>query len=132
MPPTTLPGETPTAEPIQASVEPFQAKGAVRYSLGDCGGTYVRGIVTDRAGEPLSGIRLRLVDEYSNEAYAVTKREQADLGRYDFPVAGPPRRFSLSIVDDGGSSLSGSAGFAYYGDSADAQATCYWVDWQRR
>jgi hypothetical protein len=124
--------EGPTPEPIQAPAEPFQAKAAVRYSQGDCGGTYVIGFVTDRAGNPLAGVTLRLVDEYDNESLAITKAGQADLGRYDFPVAGPPRRFSIVVVDESGSPLSRPAGFAYYGDSPDAQATCYWIDWQRR
>jgi hypothetical protein len=129
---STPPTETPTPEPIQVSSEPFQAKGAVRYSQGDCGGTYVLGFVTDRDGVPMAGVRLRLVDEFNNEALAVTKSGQVDLGRYDFPVAGPPRRLSVAVVDDAGTPLSRSAGFPYYGDSPDAQATCYWIDWQRR
>jgi hypothetical protein len=124
--------KVPTPEPVQVSDEPFQAKAVVRYSQGDCGGTYVLGFVTDRAGNPLPGISLRLVDEYDNASLAVTKAGQADLGRYDFPVAGPPRRFSVEVVDEAGSPLSRPAGFAYYGDSPDAQATCYWIDWQRR
>jgi hypothetical protein len=123
---------TPTPEPLQALAEPYRAKTAIRYSQGDCGGTYVLGFVTDRAGSSLPGVRLRLVDEYDNESFAVTKAGEADLGRYDFPVAGPPRRFSIMVVDESGSPLSRPAGFAYYGDSPDAQATCYWIDWQRR
>jgi hypothetical protein len=133
--PTAAPtqsADAPTPEPLQALAEPYRAKAAVRYSQGDCSGTYVLGFVTDRAGNSLPGIRLRLVDEYANESFAVTKAGQTDLGRYDFPVAGPPRRFSISVVDESGSPLSRPAGFAYYGDSPDAQATCYWIDWQRR
>jgi hypothetical protein len=129
---TTLPIENPTPLPTPAPSEPFAVNGPVRASFGDCGGTYVLGLITSRGGDPLPGVRLRLVDEFDNEAFAVTKSGQADLGRYDFPVAGPPRRFSLSVVDEAGSALSRAAGFAYYGDAADAQATCYWVDWQRR
>jgi hypothetical protein len=128
----TQPTGTSTPELMRISAEPFQAKAAVRYSQGDCGGTYVLGFVTDVAGNPLSGVTLRLVDEYDNASLAVTKAGQADMGRYDFPVAGPPRRFSIEVVDESGSPLSRSSGFAYYGDSPDAQATCYWIDWQRR
>jgi hypothetical protein len=124
--------ETPTLEPTQPPVGPYQAKAGVRYSQGDCGGTYVLGFVTDRAGNLSPGVRLRLVDEFDNESLAVTKAGQADQGRYDFPVAGPPRKFSIGVVDDNGYPLSGTVGFAYYGNSPDAQATCYWIDWQRR
>jgi len=128
---------TPSAEiatplPTPAAPEPFQARGAVRTSLGDCGGLLALGLVSDANGAPLPGVRLRLVDEYANEAFAVTKSGQADLGRYDFPMAGPPRRFSLAIVDEAGFPLSRPAGFTFYGNAPDAQATCYWIDWQRR
>jgi hypothetical protein len=34
-----------------------------------------------RQSAAISGIRLRLVDEYENEAFAVTKAGQADLVR---------------------------------------------------
>jgi hypothetical protein len=124
--------ETPTSFPTQAPTEPFRVQGSVRASLGDCGGIYVLGKVVDGGGTPLPNVRLRLVDEFANEAFAVTKSGQADMGRYDFPVSGPPRRFSLSIVDADGSALSRPVNFAYYGDSGDAEANCYRIDWQRR
>ena len=129
--PTDAPGAaTPQAVPV--TNEPFLAKGAARYSQGDCGGTYVLGIVTDRAGNALSGVKLRLVDEFDNQAVAVTKAGEADLGRYDFPVAGPARSLSVLVIDEGGSPLSRPVELTYYGDSPDAQASCYRVDWQRR
>jgi hypothetical protein len=129
---TTPPAETSTPFPTPPPAEPFAVNGAVRASLGDCGGNYVLGRITARNGDPLPGVRVRLLDEFANEAFAVTKSGQSDMGRYDFPVSGPPRRFSVSVVDESGAALSRPAGFAYYGDSADAQASCYWVDWQRR
>jgi hypothetical protein len=128
----TQPAETATPFPTSASDEPFYASGPVRASLGDCGGILVLGRVSDAKGAPLPGIRLHLVDEYANEAFAVTKSGQVDLGRYDFPLAGPPRRFSLTVVDEAGSPLSRPAGFAFFGNAPDAQATCYWIDWLRR
>jgi hypothetical protein len=124
--------ETATLPPTPAAAEPFHASGPARTSLGDCGGLLVLGLVSDANGAPLPGIRLRLVDEFANEAFAVTKSGQTDLGRYDFPMAGPPRELSLTIVDEGGSPLSRPAGFTFYGNAPDAQATCYEIDWQRR
>lgn len=132
LPDTSLPSETPTPLPAPTPVEPFAAMASLRASVGDCGGTYVLGRVLDRNGEPISGVRLHLVDEFANEAFAVTKSGPSDMGRFDFPVAGPPRRFSLSVVNEAGAALSRTVGFTYYGDAADAQATCYWVDWQAR
>jgi hypothetical protein len=131
-PEATAVSETPTSLPTQAPAEPFVAQGSVRASLGDCGGIYVLGKVVDGGGTPLPGVRLRLVDEFANEAFAVTKSGQADMGRYDFPMSGPARRLSLFIVDEGGSALSRPVSFAYYGNSGDAEATCYRIDWTRR
>jgi hypothetical protein len=123
---------TATSQPTPPSVEPFAIKGVVRDSQGDCGGTYVLGHVVSHSGEPLPGVRLLLVDDFNNRAFAITKSGQTDLGRYDFPVSGPPRRFSLSVVDEAGAPISRSVSFAYYGNTPDAQATCYWIDWQRQ
>lgn len=124
--------ETSTPVSTQVPSQPFQAKGTVRSSLGDCGGILVLGLVTDRNGMPLPGVRLRLVDEYQNEAFAVTKTGEADQGRYDFPVSGPARRFFITIVDERASPLSQPVSIDFYGDAPDAQATCYRIDWQAR
>ncbi len=78
----------------------------MRYSNGDCPGTYALGTVTDRSGAPIAGVRLSLVDEYGNAATAVTKPGPGDTGRYDFPMGGPPRRFYMTVVDEGGRALS--------------------------
>lgn len=133
----TVSPETPTQAAVtstpvltQVPIQPFQAKGTVRSSQGDCGGILVLGLVSDRNGMPLPGVRLRLVDEYQNEAFAVTKAGEADRGRYDFPVSGPARRLFITIVDERGSPLSRLVSFDFYGDAPDAQATCYRIDWQ--
>jgi hypothetical protein len=129
---TALPVASPTQPPTAIPAEPFVARGPVQASFGDCGGTYLLGLVTGPDGEPLAGVRLHLVDEFANEAFAVTKSGQADLGHYDFPVSGPQRRFSLSVVDAAGVAISRAVAFTFYGNAADAQATCYRIDWQRR
>lgn len=118
--------QTPT---IQLAY-PFVAQ-SVRHSAGDCGGSYVLGQVTDRGGSSLSGVRLKLVDEYGNPASAITKAGQADLGRYDFPLFGPPRRFYLTVVDAAGQPLSADVEIRH-GLPPHADATCHWVDWRRQ
>jgi hypothetical protein len=121
-----------TPEP---SVTPFSAFAfalarPVRYSSGDCPGTYALGLVTDRNGGPLPGVRLSLVDEYGNATTAVTKPGPGDTGRYDFPMGGPPRRFYLTIVDEAGRSLSPRVEILH--DLAPQEGNgCRWVDWQR-
>jgi len=131
-----MPLETPldvTPEPSATPnlVFPFVLARAVRYSNGDCPGTYALGTVTDRAGNPLAGVRLYLVDEYGNEATAVTKPGPGDTGRYDFPMGGPPRRFSMTVVDEAGNPLSAGVEILHELPPQEGQ-NCRWVDWRRR
>lgn len=139
--PTSEPGpaiETPveaelvTPEPSATPIAAYQYHLAhvVRYTSGDCPGTYALGIVTDRNGNPLPGIKLSLVDEYGNASTAVTKPGPGDTGHYDFPMGGPPRRFYMSVVDQAGNALSPRVEILH--DLTPEQGkSCRWVDWQR-
>jgi hypothetical protein len=125
------PTETATPGQDLPSVFPYILAGPVRDTVGDCPGNYVLGQVTDRTGNPLPDIRLRLVDEYGNVQYAVSKPGPGDKGLYDFPVTGPPRRLTLTVIDAGDGPLSEGIEIGHQvGDTPDA--TCHWVDWQRR
>lgn len=130
---TAQPEETETASPTPSPHAAFAYALAqpVRHTTGDCPGVYVLGLVTDRAGNSLPNIRLKLVDEYGNLATAVSKSGQDDLGRYDFPLSGPPRRFYLTVVDEAGGALSAEIEIRH-GLEPDAEATCHWVDWRRQ
>jgi hypothetical protein len=122
--------ETVDPSPSPAPAFPFLLARPVRHSTGDCPGAYILGLVTDRGGAPLPDVRLRLVDEFGNEEFKVTKGG-ADAGRYDFPIFGPPRRFFLTVVD--GSTRANSPRIEVpHGVGADAQAQCHWVDWRRQ
>lgn len=126
---------SPMPPPSPTPVFPYSLARPVRASSGDCPGmpglVYVLGQVTDRAGSPLSDVRLKLMDEYGNVAFAVSKASQADLGRYDFPVTGPARRLYLSVVDAVERPLSAEVEIRY-GLPPTAEATCHWADWRRR
>jgi len=133
--PEPTPTETETAfpSPSPEAAFPFLLARPVRHSTGDCPGSpqaYILGLVTDRSGAPLPDVRLRLVDEFGNEEFKVTKGG-VDAGRYDFPIFGPPRRFFLSVVD--GSTRPNSPQIEVpHGVGPDAQAQCHWVDWRRQ
>ena len=128
--PTATETATVSPSPSPEPAFPFLLARPVRHSTGDCPGAYILGLVTDRSGAPLPDVRLRLVDEYGNEEFKVTKGG-ADAGRYDFPIFGPPRRFFLSIVD--GNSRTNSPRIEIpHGVGADAQTQCHWADWQRQ
>ena len=130
------PLETPFDATPEASATPnpafqFVLAHSVRYSNGDCPGTYALGTVTDRADNPLAGVRLYLVDEYGNEATAVTKPGPGDTGRYDFPMGGPARHFYMSVVDETGRALSAAVEILHDLPPQEGQ-NCRWVDWRRR
>lgn len=129
--PSLTPGATPSPTRTPQPAYEYVLARPVRHSTGDCPGTYILGLVTDRAGNPLPGVRLWLVDEYGNQDTKVTKSGATDLGRYDFPVFPPPRRFYLSVVDATGHPVSPRIEIAH-GMGSNADASCHWVDWQRQ
>jgi hypothetical protein len=122
--------ETPSASPPPARPFLFDLVRPVRHTAGDCPGTYILGQITDKAGNALPDVRLRLVDEYNNQQTTATK-SGADAGRFDFPIFGPPRTFYLTVVDSSGQTISPRIEIPH-GSGENAQATCHWVDWQRR
>lgn len=119
----------PSGTPVPAF--PFILARPVRYSNGDCPGTYALGVITDRAGNPLAGVLLNFVDEYGNAATVVTKPGPGDTGRYDFPMGGPARRFYMTIVDDAGNPLSSRVEILHELPPYEGQ-NCRWVDWRRQ
>lgn len=139
--PQTTPGETttvitetvtvPTATPMGDFGFVVLGQVSHRPSGGDCPGDSVRGRVFDRQGNPLSGIRLWLLDEYGNESFAVSKGEQVDLGKYDFPIFGPPRKFYLTILDSSGHPDSPRVEIVHK-RPPNENANCHFVEWQRR
>jgi hypothetical protein len=120
---------TPGAEELGSL--PFVLARPVRNSTGDCPGSYVLGQVTDRSGSPLPDIRLLLADEFGNSSTVLSKPGPADKGLYDFPVTGPPRRFTLAVVDENGQPLSQRVPIEHQ-VGAEPEATCHWADWERR
>ncbi len=118
----------PSATPIPAY--PFVLARSVRYSSNDCPGTYALGLVTDRSGNPLPGVRLKLVDEFGNPATAVTKPGPGDTGRYDFPMGGPARKFFMTVVDEAGRALSSEVE-VLHDLPPQVGKNCRWVDWRR-
>ena len=118
----------PSATPISAY--PYALAHAVRYTSGDCPGTYALGTVTDRSGKPLAGVRLSMVDEYGNAFSAVTKPGPGDTGHYDFPMGGPPRRFFMEVVDEAGRSQSQRVEILHDLAPYEGKA-CRWVDWRK-
>ena len=123
-----LPAVEPSATPVPNY--PFVLARPVRYSSNDCPGTYALGLVTDRSGSPMAGVRLKLVDEFGNPAVAVTKPGPGDTGRYDFPMGGPGRKFYMTVIDEAERPLSPEVEILHDLAPYEGQ-NCRWVDWRR-
>jgi hypothetical protein len=128
--PTPTATETLTPE-VTAVAYAFELARPVRHSSGDCPGSYILGRITDARGGPLANVRLKLIDEYGNQQMQTSKAGAGEVGRYDFPLFGPPRRFYLSVVDAQGRQLSPVVEIPH-GVGAAPQTTCHWADWQQR
>jgi hypothetical protein len=89
------------------------------------------GSVIDQTGKPMPDVMLRLTDEYGNQQTQTTKQVASELGRYDFPLFGPPRRFFISVIDSQGRPLSPVVEISH-GVGSAAEAKCHWADWQRQ
>jgi hypothetical protein len=134
--PTAVISSTPTVSVTPTPVSrrsdyAFDLVRPVRNTTGDCPGSYVLGSVIDQAGKPMPDISLRLIDEYGNQQTQTTKKVASELGRYDFPLFGPPRRFFLSVIDAQGRPLSPVVEISH-GVGSAAEARCHWADWQRQ
>jgi hypothetical protein len=128
--PTATATESPTPEATAAAFA-FELARPVRHSSGDCPGSYILGRITDARGGPLANVRLKLSDEYGNQQTQISKAAASEVGRYDFPLFGAPRRFYLSVVDAQGRPLSPEIEIPH-GVGVASQATCHWADWQQR
>lgn len=126
-----LPSPTDNALPVIGA-----SPGTFRFALGqaiqnhnNCPGHYIVGAVLNKDGAPLGGVRIVMVDEWGNRAEAVSKTGATDAGRYDFPINSFANRYSLTVVDSGGTPISAPITVehlqGYGGDSS-----CHTVVWQ--
>lgn len=139
--PQVTPGETatiitgtvtiPTATVVDESGFAILGQVINTPAGGDCPSDSVRGRVYDRQGNPLPGVRLWLLDEYGNESFAVSKGEQVDLGKYDIPIFGVPRKFYLVVLDSSGHPDSQRVEIIHKRPPYE-NFSCHFVDWQRR
>lgn len=124
--------ETTTPTPTTNPAYTFVQKGQVRHTTSgaECPDDSIRGKVYDRGGNPIADVRLWLVDEYGNEDFKASKREQVDLGKYDFPIFGPPRKFYLTVLNGSGHPDSQRIEIIHKRPPNEG-FTCHFVDWQR-
>jgi hypothetical protein len=94
-----------------------------------CQGNYIIGTVFDGAGGAVAGVRIALVDQYGNQAMAMSKDGTNDYGYYDFPIGDAPNRYTLTVVDEAGTPLSSPVVVNHLqGDGGGAP--CHTVIWR--
>lgn len=122
-----VPGDT--ALPVQA-VAPTDHRYVMQSMTHHdrCPGNYILGQVRNRAGGPVAGVHIVLVDEWGNRADAWSKSGDQDYGHYDFPVNNFANRYTLTVVDDVGNPISAPAVVEHLQGSG-GDAPCHTVDW---
>lgn len=148
IPPTLTPrSETRTATPTEeAGVPPTGAATAVRTPAGQyafyldgevvhdpdtsCVAQYIRGMVRNKAGEPLEGIRIKAFDLWGNEAMT-TSKGGADIGKWDIVLGSTENIWKVVVVSDAGVEISPIAVVPHH-QEGEAQSACvHIVNWRR-
>lgn len=94
-----------------------------------CPGNYIIGTVFNSAGGAAAGVRIALVDQYGNQAMAVSKDGANDYGYYDFPIGDAPNSYTLTVVDEAGTPLSSPVVVNHLQGDAGS-APCHTVIWR--
>jgi hypothetical protein len=94
-----------------------------------CPGNYIIGTVFNSAGGAAAGVRIALVDQYGNQAVAVSKDGANDYGYYDFPIGDAPNSYTLTVVDEAGTPLSSPVVVNHLQGDAGS-APCHTVIWR--
>ncbi len=131
-PPTPAPLPTPTPVPTPTPLPPYPyvLDGSIRHDTA-CPGEYIIGVVRDARGNPIPGVTVRMEDEYGNGDTRVTKSNPGEVGRYEFVLAGPPRRIYVWVVDEGGNALSPRVEILHrLPNSGYETMTCHYVNWR--
>ncbi|MCB0189702.1 MAG: hypothetical protein KDE31_35770, partial [Caldilineaceae bacterium] len=87
----------------------------------NCPGQYIMGRIVNHAGAPVSGVWVKLRDQWGNEATAVSKNGAIDYGLFDFPIpSGSPHELCLTVLGEGGVAVSATVTIPHrQGEAAD-------------
>ncbi len=120
---------TPTPQPAVAATGGGSYQLAALYHDDNCPGNYIMGVVLNRDGGPVAGVRVRAVDQFGNQSDLVSKNGQGDFGRFDLPInTDAARQFTLTVLDDGGATISGAITVDHVGGNGTG---CHHVVFQR-
>lgn len=122
--------------PEAVSDAPTALPGPQRFALAQpvshhsqCPGHYIVGQALTRAGTPIAGVHIVLVDQWGNRADAWSKSGAADYGHYDFPINHFANRYFLTVVDEAGNPISETVAVDHL-QGAGGEMPCHTVVWQ--
>lgn len=126
---TVVPGSTPS--PTLSGRYSFHLDGGVVHDLDSpCTGQYIRGMVRDRQGQPLEGIRIRAYDLWGNEAFTRSKGGP-DAGKWDVVLGSTENIWHVVILNDAGDEISPVAVVPHHQEGPFKDACAHNVDWRR-
>jgi hypothetical protein len=132
---TDVPVAQPAGTPEEGSAPPTPAPATLQqFRLGGppapnpdypiC--CYIYGAVRDAAGNPLEGVRVQALNEWTPPAEALTKGG-GEIGQYDIPINESVANWEIVIVDAAGTQISSKVPIQFDATVANG----FRVDWQR-
>jgi len=93
----------------------------------NCPGSYIMGLILNRAGAPVADVAINLRDSWGNQAQAYSKQGALDYGMFDFPISsGSPHELYITVVDGSGNPLSAPIIVPHGSDEA-GDAPCHHI-----
>jgi len=127
----TLPTGVAATTPQPAGSYVFYLDGEVIHDQeSSCVAQYIRGMVRNKAGDPLEGVRIKAFDLWGNEIMAISKGG-TDIGKWDIVLGGTENIWKVVILDAAGVEISPIARVPHHQDDEFNSACVHIVNWRR-
>jgi len=121
---------TATAQPAAGNYAFYLDGNVIHDTETSCVAQYIRGMVQNKAGEPLEGVRLKAFDLWGNEVMSISKGG-SDIGKWDIVLGGTENVWKVVIVDQGGVEISPIAVVPHHQEDEFKSACVHIVNWRR-
>jgi hypothetical protein len=111
-------------------IQRYVVAGSVTHGT-SCPGQYIVGQVIGPDGAPRAGVHIVLVDAWGNRADAISKEGATDLGNYDFPLSDIANQYTLTVMDEGGGTVSPPV-IVEHRQGSGGDAPCHTVTWREQ
>jgi len=134
-PGTSTPKLTPTPQPSPSPTMlgkyTFYLDGEVYHDTEiSCLAQYIKGVVRDRQGNPLEGVRIKAYDLWGNEVI-ITSKGGVDIGKWDIVLGPTENIWNVVILDAAGQEISPVAVVPHHQESDFKNACTHIVNWRR-